>query len=103
MAPPARFAVPDGAPQFDAPAHIAFGEYGRTAAGNGQMMVIDQGMMQGVQRGQRLTIFRRGAVSDLPLTIGEGLIVAVRPDSATIFIDRATDAVLVGDLVALHR
>jgi hypothetical protein len=103
VAQPARFAVPDGKPQFDAPAKIAFGDYGRTAAGNGQMMVIDHGVMQGVQRGQRLTIFRRSAVSDLPLTIGEGVIVAVRPDSATILIDRSTDAVFVGDLVALHR
>jgi hypothetical protein len=37
------------------------------------------------------------------VTIGDGVIVAVRPDSATILIDRATDAVMIGDLVALHR
>lgn len=103
VAQPARLVVPDGKPQFETPAKIAFGDYGRTAAGNGQMMVIDRGLMQGVQRGQKLTIFRRGATTDLPVTIGEGLIVAVRPDSATMLIDHATDAVIVGDLVALHR
>jgi len=103
VAQPARFTVPDGKPRFDEPAKIAFGDYGRTAAGNGQMMVIDRGLMQGVQRGQKLTIFRRAAGSDLPVTIGEGVIVAVRPDSATMLIDRATDAIVVGDLVALHR
>jgi len=103
VAQPANFAVADGKPQFDTPAKIAFGDSGRTAAAGGEMMVIDRGMMQGVQRGQRLTIFRRRQSTDLPVTIGEGLILAVRPDSATIFIDRATDAVQVGDFVALHR
>ena len=103
VAQPASFAVADGKPQFDEPARIAFGDAGRTAAAGGEMMVIDRGVMQGVQRGQRLTIFRRRAATDLPVPIGEGLILAVRPDSATIFIDRSTDAVQIGDFVALHR
>ena len=105
IAQPASFTVADGKPQFNAPAKIALGDTGRTAAGGGEMMVIDQGLMQGVQRGQRLTIFRRSGPggAEMPVTIGDGVIVAVRPDSATILIDRATDAVMVGDLVALHR
>ncbi len=104
VAQPASYAVTDGKPRFDAPARIAFGEYDRTAAAAGQMMVIDQGMMQGVQRGQRVTIFRRpGGATAPPLSIAEGVIIGVRPDSATVRIDVATDAVLVGDLVALHR
>jgi hypothetical protein len=57
-----------------------------------------------VQRGQQLTIFRRSHADDIsPIAIGDGVIIAVRPDSATIRIDRATDAVYVGDLIALHR
>ena len=103
VAQPATFTVAAGKPQFDSPAKVAFGDSGRTAAARGEMMVIDRGMMQGIQRGQRLTIFRRPAATDLPVTIGEGVILAVRPDSATIFIDRANDAVMVGDFVALHR
>ena len=68
------------------------------------MMVIDRGIMQGVQRGQRVTIFRRPQGSDgLPLTIGDGVIISIRSDSATIRIERATDAVMVGDFAALHR
>jgi uncharacterized protein YjlB len=59
--------------------------------------------MQGVQRGQRVTIFRGAQGSAVPLTIGDGVIVAVRADSATMRIERANDAVAVGDLVALHR
>ncbi len=101
---PAFFAVSPGTPRFDEPARITTGESGQTAAASGQMMVIDRGIMQGAQRGQRLTIFRRPRGQEgIPLTIGDGVVVAVRADSATIRIERATDAVMVGDLVALHR
>lgn len=94
----------DGTPRFDEPAKIIVGEYGRTMAAAKQMMVIDQGIMQGVASGQRLTIFRRVAGDHSPtVTIGDGVIVAVRADSATFRIERATDAVTVGDLVAIHR
>lgn len=104
VAQPANYAVAVGKPNFDEPAHILFGEYNRSAAAAGQMMVIDRGLMQSVQRGQRVTIFRRPNGNDAPpVVIGEGMIVGVRPDSSTLRIDLATDAVMVGDLVALHR
>lgn len=91
-----------GTPQFDDAAKILMGDSGQQMSAAGQMMVIDRGVVQGVQRGQRLTLFRR--MKDLPpLVIGEGVIIATRPDSATIRIQRATDAIAVGDLVALHR
>jgi hypothetical protein len=94
----------DGTPRFDAPAKIILGEHGQTMAAAKQMMVIDQGIMQGVASGQRLTIFRRVAGDHSPtITIGDGVIVAVRSDSATFRIERATDAITVGDLVAIHR
>lgn len=101
---PALFTITDGPPRFDDPALITTGEHGQTMAAPGQMMVIDHGIMQRVQRGQRLTIFRRPqGANGMPLTIGDGVIVAVRADSATIRIERAVDAVMVGDMVALHR
>jgi hypothetical protein len=101
---PAFFAVAAGTPRFDEPARITTGENGRIVASGGQMMVIDRGIMQGVQRGQRLTIFRRpSGAGGMAVTIGDGVIIAVRADSATMRIDRATDAVVVGDTVALHR
>jgi hypothetical protein len=100
----AYFAIPAGAPQFDEPARIVTGEHGQTASSGGQMVVIDRGILKGVQRGQRVTIFRRIPGTDVPpVTLGDGLIVAVRADSATVRIERATDAVMVGDMVALHR
>jgi hypothetical protein len=100
---PALSALSPGTPRFDEPGHIVLGENGQVVAGERQMMVIDRGIMQGVQRGQRLTIFRRPKGHQAVLTIGDGVIVSVRADSATIRIERATDAVTVGDMVALHR
>ena len=101
---PAFFAVSSGTPRFDEPARITIGEHGQQLAAAGQMMVIDRGIMQSVQRGQQLTIFRRAdANSARPTIIGDGVVVAVRADSATIRIERATDAITVGDLVAIHR
>ena len=101
---PAFFAVAAGTPRFDEPGRITIAEHGRKTAAAGQMMVIDRGIMQGVQRGQRLTIFRRSSGhGESNVTIGDGVIVAVRADSATIQIERTVDAVTVGDMVALHR
>jgi Carboxypeptidase regulatory-like domain len=100
---PLLSALSPGTPQFDQPAHIVLGENGAIVAAERQMMVIDRGIMQGVQRGQRLTIFRRSKGDRPVVTIGDGIIVSVRADSATIRIERATDAVTVGDMVALHR
>jgi hypothetical protein len=99
---PAFFAVADGEPQFDDPAKVKLGGYGQTAISEGQMMVIDRGIMQGVQRGQRLTIFRH-SLSGSNIPIGDGLVISIRADSATVRVERSTDAVMVGDLVALHR
>jgi hypothetical protein len=100
---PANFVVTDGEPHFDDPAKITISEHNQMAASEGQLIVIDRGIMKGVQRGQRLTIFRRKAVDAPPITIGDGLVVAIRADSATVRIERSTDAVMIGDLVALHR
>ena len=99
---PAFFSVADGKPRYDEPGKITLGEHGRNAGSEGQMMVIDRGVMQGVQRGQRLTIFRPRSDGS-PMTLGDAVIVSVRADSATILIGRTNDAIAVGDLIAPHR
>ncbi len=92
-----------GEPEFDDPAHIVFGELGRVTASSNQLMVIDRGAEQDVSRGQRVTVFRRSVPGGPVVSIGDGLVVAVRPQSATIRLDRVTDAIEAGALVALHR
>jgi hypothetical protein len=93
-----------GAPRFDEPARIIFGDHGQAMGAPKQLMVIDRGTADGAARGQRLTVFRRlqgdrGPVS----TVADAVVVAVREHSATIRIERSSDAVSIGDLVALHR
>lgn len=102
--PQLAVATADGTPRFDEPATIITGEHGQAMGTARQMMVIDRGIMQGVAQGQRLTIFRRSVADGTSkITIGDGIVVAVRADSATFRIERASDAVEVGDLVAIHR
>ena len=92
------------APSYDDPAHIVLGAHGQTIGAERQLMVIDRGSAQGAARGQRLTVFRRALGDRGPVRpIADAIIVAVRADSATIRIERTSDAVSVGDLVALHR
>jgi hypothetical protein len=91
-------------PQFDDPARIILGDHGQTLGAERSLMVIDRGAAQGAERGQRLTIFRRTLGDQGPvLAIGDAIIVAVRAESATIRLERVSDAVSVGDMVALHR
>ena len=93
-----------GTPHFDEPAHIIFGEHGRTMGAPKQLMVIDRGSADGALRGQRLTVFRRVLGERGPVSrIADGIVVAVRENSATIRIEHSRDAVTVGDLVALYR
>lgn len=98
----ARLEERGGKPRFDDPAKIVLGDNGQQLGSAGQMMVIDRGILQGALRGQRLTLFRRSKGAP-PIVIGDAVIIALRPDSSTIRIERATDAIAVGDLVALHR
>lgn len=101
---PVLAAAEAGEPSFDEPAHVVFGELGRATGTTNQLMVIDRGYSQGVVRGQRFTLFRHSVAAGGPvIRVGDGVVVAVRPQSATIRIDRANDAVEVGALVALHR
>ena len=91
-------------PQYDDPAHVILGEHGQTLGAPRQLMVIDRGAAQGAERGQRLTVFRRSLGERGPVVqVADAIIIAVRPESATIRIERASDAVTIGDLVALHR
>jgi hypothetical protein len=93
-----------GEPHFDEPASIVFGELGRVTGTANQLMVIDRGYSQGAERGQRVTLFRRSLATGGPVVrLGDGVIVAVRPQSATIRIDRSNDVIEVGTLVALHK
>jgi hypothetical protein len=101
---PVLSAIRGGAPRFDEPAHIVFGDHGQALGGARQMMVIDRGSADGAERGQRLAIFRRPQGAHGPVSlVGDAVVVNVREHSSTIRIERSSDAVTIGDLVALYR
>lgn len=101
---PVRSPEPYGVPTYRDAARILFADEGQTLGAPRRMMVIDRGSEHGVRVGQRLTLFRRrGHHSVKPDEVGDAIVVAVRTDSATIRIERVTDAISSGDWAAPQR
>jgi hypothetical protein len=92
-----------GTPHYDDPGQVMFGDQRRVLGGPSDLMVMNRGVAHGVERGQRVTIFRRPRGNGPVLNVADAIVVAVRDEAATIRIERVSDAVMVGDLVALHR
>jgi hypothetical protein len=100
---PRRAPGPTGTPDFKYAARILFPDLGQLVGAPGRLMVIDRGASTGVRVGQRVTLFRREAGGRAPAVVGAAIVVAVRTDSATIRLERVTDAVVFGDWAALER
>jgi hypothetical protein len=103
IALPARRPAPGGTPGYNSAAKILFADAGMLLGAPGRLMVIDQGTEQGIYAGQRVTLFRRRAASPAPAVLGEAVVIAVKGSSATIRIERATDAITSGDFAAPQR
>jgi hypothetical protein len=89
---------PVGTPAFDQAAMILFADAGQPLGVTGRMLVIDRGSRKNVRPGQRFTFFRRSRFRDArPIVVGEGVVVSVRADSATVRVDHATDAIFFGE------
>ncbi len=100
---PARDPDPIGAPAFYDAARILFADEGQSLGVPLRMLVIDRGAVHGVRVGQRFTLFRQPAGADRSskrTRAGEAVVTSVRNDSATIRIERVTDAVGAGDWAA---
>ena len=89
---------PRGVPDYEGAARILFADEAQTLGAPRRLMVIDRGSRLGVRVGQRLTLFRRSG--GRPEVTGDAVVVAVRTDSATIRIERVTNAVSTGDMAA---
>jgi hypothetical protein len=97
---PVRDPDPIGAPAYYDAARILFADEGQSLGVPLRMMVIDRGAAHGVRVGQRFTLFRQPAGADRRTQAGQAVVVSVRKDSATIRIERVTDAVAAGDWAA---
>lgn len=101
---PMRTPAPGGVPAYHDAARILFGDAGQMLGVPRRLLVIDHGTERGIQVGQRLTLFRRqDRAPDKPSVVGDAVVVAVRTDSATIRVEKATDAILFGDWAAPQR
>jgi hypothetical protein len=101
---PMRIPDPVGIPAYKDAARILFADAGQMLGVPGRLMVIDQGSEHGIRAGQRLTLFRRQAHgANTQSVVGDAVIVAVRTDSATIRVERVTDAISFGDWAAPQR
>jgi hypothetical protein len=101
---PLRNPAPAGTPDYRQAARILFPDIGQLLGAPGRLMVIDRGAAGGVRVGQRVTLFRRRAsAGGAPSVVGDAVVVAVRPDSATIRVERVTDAIFFGDWAAPQR
>jgi hypothetical protein len=93
-----------GEPDFANPGHLVLADERRQMAAQGDLMVLDRGSDHGLHAGQRVTVFRTTGGGTGPIArIAEATAVVVNPETSVIRIDKTTDAVVVGDLVAIHR
>lgn len=100
---PTLVADPGGSPDYEVAASIVFGDEGRTIGGPTQLMVIDRGADHSLRIGQRVTLFRQLRGAQGPRSVlGEGTIVAIASDSATVRLDSSRGAVQIGDSAAPH-
>lgn len=102
--PDAAAAVAEGVPDFAHPGQVILGDDRRQLGATGSLMVVDRGSDHGVRAGQRLTIFRTTVDGTGPVvSIGEAVIVSTQAESALMRIQKSSEAIQVGDKVALHR
>ena len=103
--PPPPAALPAGEPDFSYPARIILGDERRQlGAGNGSQMVIDRGSDHGLRAGQRLSIFRTSTDGTGRVTvIGDATVSTTQFETSLVRIDKSSNAIEVGDLVAIHR
>ena len=82
---------------------ILFADEGQMLGSPRRLMVIERGKEQGAFVGERVILFRqrgRATSATQRVIVGSAVVVAVRAGSATIRIERVTDAISAGDWAA---
>lgn len=102
FAAPAVQTVFDGQLRYETLGRLMAGDEDRSTAAVNQYMVVDRGSDHGVRPGARFVVLRDKKAGPL-VEIGEGIVLQVRPQTSTVQITRARDAVYAGDFVALAK
>jgi len=104
VVPTASADLVGGEPDYARPARLVLGDERRQAGGAGSLLVMDRGTDHGLRAGQRLTVFRQTLDGKGPVAkVGDAVIVTTHPETSLIRIIASSDAVYVGDLIAIHR
>jgi hypothetical protein len=102
FAAPVTHAILDGDVRYDNLARLLGGDEDRSTIGINQYMTMDRGSDHGLRPGTRIVVLRDKKEGAL-VEIGEGIVLQVRPETSTVQITRARDAVYTGDLAAIAR
>lgn len=90
-------------PDFSDRASLLFGVDNRVMFGDGDLVSIDRGTVQGVLPGARYAIYRDGH-DGMPLVhIGEAVVMTTNETTSKIMVTRATDAISGGDIAVPRR
>jgi hypothetical protein len=93
-----------GEPDFTSLARVVTAAENHVSAAPGDYVVIDRGADQGLGPGARVAIYRDVRVPGLPLAaVGEAVVMSAGKNTAVIRINRARDAVLIGDYLAPRK
>jgi hypothetical protein len=93
-----------GEPDFTSLARVTAAPENHWSAGPGEYVVIDRGRNQQIESGARLAIYRDLRTPAMPLTpLGEAVVMSAGADTSLVRINRARDAVLVGDYLAPRK
>lgn len=96
--------IPDsGETDFENTASMLFGPSRASTAGEGSLVVIDRGANHGLQAGRMVTIFRREGPTARVQVLGEGMVLVVLPESATIRVTKSVQPMYRGDFVAPRK
>jgi hypothetical protein len=89
---------------FTSLSRVVSGPENHLSAAPGEYVVIDRGTDQGIAPGARLAIYRDLRVRAMPMmALGEAVVVSASKDAAVVRINRARDAVLVGDYLVPRK
>lgn len=83
---------------------VISGQDRRTQFGTGDYLLIDRGSSQGVAPGARFVVYHdKKTPGNFLFQIGEAVAVDVKPDTATLHVLRAIDAIAAGDYVGMRK
>ena len=93
-----------GKPERGDYANVLSGQDRRTAFGQNDYLLIDRGTNQGVSLGARFVLYHdKRTTGHFLFEIGEGIVVDVKDNTATVHVLRAIDAITAGDYAGMRK